>query len=59
AASLGALPAATQLVAATQISAASADPDTESGASAVWWLGSGLLLAAALTLLVPARKESR
>ena len=60
AAAFGPLPVAAQLVAATpspQTSAVAAD--TESGANAVWWLGGGLLLAAALTLLVPFRKESR
>jgi hypothetical protein len=57
----GTLPVAAQLVAATpplsdpQSSAAPAEP--ESGVTAVWWLGSGLLLAAALTLLIPIRKE--
>lgn len=62
AAAIGAMPVAAQLVAATptpQTSASSADPDSESGAIAVWWLGGGLLLAAALTLLVPLRKASR
>lgn len=49
------LPAAAQLVASPQSSAAPAEP--ESGVTAVWWLGSGLLLAAALTLLIPIRKE--
>lgn len=60
AAAVAPLPAAAQLVAATptpQTSASSAD--SESGAVAVWWLGGGLLLAAALTLLLPFRKESR
>ncbi len=57
---VGPLPVAAQLVAATpapRTSAASAD--TESGADAVWWLGGGLLLAAALTLLIPIRKAPR
>lgn len=60
AAAAGPLPVAAQLVAATpspETSASSAD--SESGAIAVWWLGGGLLLAAALTLLIPARKGSR
>lgn len=60
AAAVGPLPVAAQLVAATptpQTSASSAD--SESGANAVWWLGGGLLLAAALTLLLPIRKASR
>lgn len=60
AAAVGPVPVAAQLVAATpspQTSAASAD--SESGAIAVWWLGGGLLLAAALTLLLPFRKEPR
>lgn len=60
AAAVGPLPVAAQLVAATptpQTSASSAD--SESGANAVWWLGGGLLLAAALTLLIPIRKAPR
>lgn len=54
------LPVAAQLVAATATPQTSAvEADSESGANAVWWLGGGLLLAAALTLLIPARKASR
>jgi Htaa protein len=53
----GALPAATQLVAAPLTSAAPAEP--ESDATWLWWLGGGLLLAAAITLLVPVGRPRR
>ena len=51
------LPAAAQLVAAPLTS----DPRTEpkSEATWIWWLGGGLLLAAALTLLVPVGRPRR
>jgi hypothetical protein len=38
----------------------SADPvEPESDATWIWWLGGGLLLAAALTLLVPVGRPRR
>jgi hypothetical protein len=51
------LPAAAQLVAAPLTSADPAEP--ESDATWIWWLGGGLLLAAALTLLVPVGRSGR
>lgn len=58
AAAVGALPVAAQLVAAPEPVAATT-PDEPTDPTPVWWLGAGLLLAAALTLLIPFRKESR
>lgn len=53
-----ALPVATQLVAApAPVAATTTDEPTDP--NPVWWLGAGLLLAAALTLLIPIRKASR
>jgi len=53
----GALPAAAQLVAGPLTSAPRTEP--ESDATWIWWLGGGLLLAAALTLLVPVGQPRR
>lgn len=52
-----ALPLAAQLVAAPQTSAAPAEPASD--ATWIWWLGGGLLIAAALTLLVPVGRPRR
>lgn len=52
------LPVAAQLVAAPAPVAASTT-DAPTDLTPVWWLGAGLLLVAALTLLIPFRKESR
>lgn len=57
-AAVGPLPAAAQLVAAPAPAAAT-PTDEPTDPTPVWWLGAGLLLAAALTLLSPFRKESR
>jgi hypothetical protein len=51
------LPAAAHLVAAPLTS--DPRPEPESDATWIWWLGGGLLLAAALTLLVPAGRPGR
>ena len=60
AAAVGPLPVAAPRGAAPPAPPTSAAPaDSESGAVAVWWLGGGLLLAAALTFLLPIRKASR
>ncbi|KQW45202.1 hypothetical protein ASC77_20740 [Nocardioides sp. Root1257] len=58
AAALGAtLPSAAQLVAAPLTSTDAVEP--ESDATWIWWLGGGLLLVAALTLLVPVGRPRR
>lgn len=57
-AAVGPLPVAAQLVAApAPVAADTTDDPTDP--TTVWWFGAGLLLAAALTLLIPFRKESR
>lgn len=53
----GTLPAAAQLVAAPLTSDPRPEPKSE--ATWIWWLGGGLLLAAALTLLVPVGRPRR
>jgi len=53
----GTLPAAAQLVAAPLTSGTRTEP--KSDATRTWWLGGGLLLAAALTLLVPVGRPRR
>lgn len=52
-----ALPLAAQLVAADRTPTAAVEPASE--ATRIWWLGGGLLLAAALTLLVPVGRPRR